>query len=205
MIKIKWNWACLKVCGEEGKGQNCLQKWNRQRETRAEKSYCSRRLPPQRLPLHIRATHLCPHFKVVVVGLVFLAAVTWVPHLLWGLGEGRFFIWVGRWELEREKFLSLRCLLFPQPFLFRHATSAWKARALRDETNQCCCVGDNLCRFDCIVYWQDLSRPCGLVEIYRVFTAKFEIILSSQTTGCGEILQFAFVYCTWKNIEIKKW
>ena len=38
------------------------------------------------------------------------------------------------------------------PFLFRHATSAWKARALRDETNQCGCVGDNLCRFDCIVY-----------------------------------------------------
>ena len=38
------------------------------------------------------------------------------------------------------------------PFLFRYATSAWKARALRDDTNQCGCVGDNLCSFDCIVY-----------------------------------------------------
>ena len=71
MIKIKRNWACLKVCEEEGKGHNCLQKWNRQRETRAEKRYCSRRLPLQRIPLHIRATYLCPHFKVVVVGVVF--------------------------------------------------------------------------------------------------------------------------------------
>ena len=76
----KRNWACLKVCGEEGKGHNCLKKQSRQRETRAEKRYCSRRLPLQSIPLHIRATHLCRHFKVVVVGVVFLAALTITSH-----------------------------------------------------------------------------------------------------------------------------
>ena len=67
----------------ERKDHSCLRKLNRERETRAKKSVCSRRLPLQRLPLYTTATHLCPHFKVVVVGVVFLAAVTWVPDLLY--------------------------------------------------------------------------------------------------------------------------
>lgn len=116
MIKIKWNWACLNVCGKKGPlpVYEC---------EIAQESICSCRLPLQRLPLYTTATHLCPRFMVVVAGSCNLGIR---PSLGWR-------------KVRRERSfspftVSPFCFSLSQPFLSHHATSACKARALHDET-----------------------------------------------------------------------